>query len=66
MTDKQHAWHEGSTQRFDISLYAPNGCWGCLTVTLFRHLVITVGFTREMAGFDIVWRDRQLVTTQRI
>lgn len=47
-----------------ISLYAPNGTFGCLWLHAYR-LDVTIAFTRELlGGFDVSWRDRFVFTTQ--
>ena len=43
-----------------IRFISPNGERGCLWIKIGR-LQITLGLTRELAGFDLTWRDRMLL-----
>jgi hypothetical protein len=47
-----------------VSLYAPTGQFGCLTISLGK-LTITAGFVPEMLGLDIAWGSCFVFTTAR-
>lgn len=49
-----------------FSVYSPNGQPWCLTISLFRQrVIITLGLTRELLGFDVTIDDRMVFCIPR-